>query len=279
MRKRVTCICSKKQHPRCAFESRCLEFGYSRTNDEEAYAETTVPAEVCPQPVPSSMDFVYRLGITHREEFVSKYFFNKLDAHQRYNYVYEKVRSFYVQKLHTRLLSPPDLTAWNELTGLDRQKEGRRAFKELESEQKRVYTQLWSRLTQPPPYIASFVLEHLIQPQPTGGARVRSRGALLTWILPDTFVDVSAVVGKGEPTAPLRELTRLLRTSSELQTVWEDCKLHGRACMSAAGAADAAMCLEVCQEAWQLHGGHPVPRARFFEKQCRASSLEEHDIF
>ena len=59
---------------------------------------------------------------------------------------------------------------------------------------------------------------------------MKANGALLTWMLPDTFVAVNAVVSNEEPTATLREFTSKLRGSSELQVVWIDIQGHGQTC-------------------------------------------------
>ena len=66
------------------------------------FVKTSVPKEVCPPPPKPSAQL--ELPSQHKEEFVTRYFWNKLSATQQYNYVYEKLRSFYVSKVHENSL-------------------------------------------------------------------------------------------------------------------------------------------------------------------------------
>ena len=75
---------------------------------------------------------------------------------------------------------------------------------------------------------------------------------MLTWMLPESIVDVSAVIAKGEPTASLGEVVERLRASSSVVEAWGKLLDHGRRCMQQAGGQDVAICLEVCPETFEL---------------------------
>ena len=128
---------------------------------------------------------------------------------------------------------------------------GRKAFTELDSSRRAQVAVAWMKASAPPAYAAKVIQEQFIDPGGGGGCvRTRTKGILLTWMLPDDFAGVTKVFADGEPTA-LVEVVRRLRGSAALQEAWKDIQLHAQVCLRLAGAADVAVCLEVCPETWQ----------------------------
>ena len=216
-------------------------------------AKTSVPADVC-LPIQSSHQQL-RLPTAHSEEFLSKHFWAKLNTMQQYNYVYEKLRGFYVSKVHEGTLHGEAHARWSKLAGNVRQQEGRQAFKVMDADEKRQLARRWAELCSPPNHISKQIQE-LFQCV-NGGRSARSSGskttsAMFTWFLPESFLDVSAVMGEGEPTASLDEVVERLRGSSSVVKAWGQLMDHGRRCMQQAGGEDIAICLEVCPETLQL---------------------------
>ena len=223
-------------------------------------AKTKVSTVVCPPVVPIvNLQF----PSSHKEEFLSKHFWGKLTAGQQYNYVYEKLRGFYVSKVHEGTLRDEALETWSKLVGNRRQQEGRQAFKLMDADLKKQLTRGWGDLCEPPTYIAKLLSDMFLTT--TGGnsrqtSSLRSSSVLLTWNLPDDFVDVSGVMSEGEPTASsegeptasLDEVVERLRGNSNVAKAWQQALDHGRSCMQAAGGDDIAICLEVCPQTLQL---------------------------
>ena len=63
--------------------------------------KTSVPESVCPKVLPPWVDFT-KEKFEHKEDFISQKEFAKLDYEKQCNWVYEKVRSFYVRHVHSR---------------------------------------------------------------------------------------------------------------------------------------------------------------------------------
>ena len=101
----------------------------------------------------------------------------------------------------------------------------------------------------PPPHIASVMVESFIQHSLAGFPKMRTKGALLTWMVPKTMVHTSMVTEK-EPTT-LCQVVRHLRASPEAQELWKDILLHVRHCLQLAGGVDVSVCLEVCPDTWK----------------------------
>ena len=216
--------------------------------------KTTVSRLICPPPQKPSAQL--ELPSEHKEEFVTKYFWNKLNATQQYNFVYEKVRSFYVRKVHENSLKGEALASFRELAGNVRQQQGRQAFKVMGADEKRAITRRWAELCEPPPYIDKQAKDMF---QSGDGAhhsrrqgRLKTSSALFTWMLPEGFVDMTGVLDEGESTTSLKQVVERLRQSLSVKKAWEKLLDHGRQCMQMAGAEDVAMCLEVCPETLEL---------------------------
>ena len=72
--------------------------------------KTSVPRHVCP---PQSLTRWDEVKLKVEEDFVSPAFFYKLDGKQKYNWVYERVRSFFVRSLlPTSLTEEKRLNFW-----------------------------------------------------------------------------------------------------------------------------------------------------------------------
>ena len=215
------------------------------------HSKTTVPLDVCPKATEPAGHWANEV-FSYTEEFVTQHFFRQLNSDQQYNWVYERLRAFYVKEVHARTLTQEERSTWRRLYGSERQKDGRRAFRELDAQDRIALATVWRKATAPPPYIGRVVEERLINQQWSGrtGKGAGAKGALLTWMLPPTILDVSNVVQDGEPTA-LREVVRRLRTTAVVQSFWQEIQEHAHRCRRSAGGQDVAICLEVCPDTWE----------------------------
>ena len=218
------------------------------------FVKTSVPKEVCPPPPKHSAQL--ELPSKHQEEFLTKFFWNKLTSTQQYNYVYEKLRSFYVSKVHENSLKGEALATFRQSAGNVRQQQGRQEFKVMEADEKRFLTRRWAELCDPPAHIDKQAKDMF---QSGDGAnqslrqgRLKTSSAMFTWILPEGFVDMSAVLDEGESTTSLNQVVERLRQSPSVKKAWEQLLDHGRKCMQMAGGQDVAICLEVCPETLEL---------------------------
>ena len=78
--------------------------------------------------------------------------------------------------------------------------------------------------------------------RPQRSSRLKVTWALLTWILPLDFVDTSAVLDDGEPTASFDQVVERLRQSLDFKKAWEPILDHCRKCMQLASGEDVAIC-------------------------------------
>ena len=212
-------------------------------------AKTSVPQHVCPTKPERRVDWekeVFELT----EDWVSKGFFNSLDGRQRYNWVYEKLRGFYVKHVYPRSLNKGQQQEFENLKGTEKQQAGRRAFKDLDSYERVRVAQVWVQSSAPPPHISKVVSEQIIKKSAAQFGTVKAKGVLLTWMLPKGMVDTSRVVEMQEPTA-LKQLVESLRADGHLQELWKDIQLHAQMSLRLAGAAQVAVCLEVCPNTWE----------------------------
>ena len=212
--------------------------------------KTTVPEYVCPKVVRPFVDLTPEV-FEHSEVWLSQHFYRKLCGQQQYHWVYDRLRAFYVKQVHPRILTKKGQSDFQQLSGVERQKEGRRAFTDLDSSRRAQIAVAWMKASVPPAYIAHVIEEQFINHVGGGiSARTKTKGVLLTWMLPANIGSVSNVVAAGEPTA-LRSVVRRLRASVDVQSVWKDIQLHAQVCLRLAGAADVAVCLEVCPDTWE----------------------------
>ena len=216
--------------------------------------KTSVHKEVFPPPPKPSAQI--QLPSVHKEEFISRHFWNKLSATQQYNYVYEKLRSFYVSKVYENNLKGAARDECMQLAGSVRQQQGRQAFKAMDADQKRFLARRWIELCQPPAYVDKQAKD-MFQcsdgaHRPLRQSRVKATSAMFTWMLPEGFVDMSGVLDEGESTTSLGQVVKCLRQSPSVQKAWELILDHGRKCLQLAGGEDVAICLEVCPETLEL---------------------------
>ena len=216
--------------------------------------KTSVPMAICPPPPKPRRELV--LPSDHKEEFVTRHFWSKLTGTQQYNYVYEKLRSFYVSKVHETSLKGAECTKFAQLTGYVRQQHGRQAYKAMETKEKRFLTRRWTELCDPPAYIQKQTKDMFQSGdganRPLRQGRLKTTSAMFTWILPEGFVDMSGVLDKGESSTSLEQVVERLRQSPSAQKAWAQILDHGRMCMQMAGGEDVAICLEVCPETLEL---------------------------
>ena len=211
--------------------------------------KTTVPESVCPV-VPKPCLDLRSTVFTHSEEFGSQYFFRKLSGQQQYTWVYERLRAFYTNQVHPRILGKQRFEEFQRLTGKERQQEGRRAFKELDHSDRATVARAWRKASSPPCHIAHMIDSTFIHCKTGLMASVKAKGVLLTWMLPPTWFDVSSVMKDGEPTA-LADVVLRMRLSVDVQSIWQEFRDHAQACMRLSGAQDVAVCMEVCPETWE----------------------------
>ena len=114
------------------------------------HTKTSVPLHACPPTENPALDLTSEV-VEHSEEFLSKHFFRKLDGQQQYNWVYERLRAFYTKQVHPRTLGKECLLKFQQLPDLERQKEGRRAFKELQQSERVEVARAWKTASAPPP--------------------------------------------------------------------------------------------------------------------------------
>ena len=183
------------------------------------FEKTSVPMEVCSPPPKASAQL--QLPSEHKEEFLTKHFWNKLNANQQYNYVYEKLRSFYVSKVHENSLKGEALARFRQLAGNVRQQQGRQAFKVMEADEKRALTRRWAELCEPPAYIDKQAKDMFLIRDGANRSlrqgRLKTSSALFTWMLPEGFVDMSGVLDEGESTTSLNQVVERLRQSPSVK--------------------------------------------------------------
>ena len=210
--------------------------------------KSTVPESVCPKVLDPWIDFATQ-KFEHQEDFISQKDFAMLDYEKQYNWVYERLRSFYTRHVHSCSLNKEEQAIWNKISGQERQKEGRCAFRGLDGQQRAQVTGAWRKACLPPPHITRVCEERFMKDGARTSCRVRGKGVLLTWMLPAVFNAVKPVVGGEEPTA-LRDVVLLLRASADVQSTWKDLMMHAQVCKRLAGGSDVAVCLEICPDTW-----------------------------
>ena len=212
--------------------------------------KTTVPDYVCPMATRPFVDLTPSV-FEYSEVWLSQHFYRRLCGQQQYHWVYDRLRAFYLKKVHPLTLTKKGLADYEQLSGVERQKEGRRAFTDLDSSRRAQVAVAWMKASVPPAHIAPMIEEQFISHAGGGvSTRTKTKGVLLTWMLPANTGSASKVVADGEPTA-LGEVVRRLRASADVQSVWKDVQLHAQVCLRLAGASDVAVCLEVCPDTWE----------------------------
>ena len=184
------------------------------------------------------------------EEFLSPFLWKKLTHRQQYLFVYEKTRSFYVQKVHEVIFGARQST-WKNMSGAERQKQGRKSWAGLAQESKAQLCHIWATAAKAPQHVLAFV-ESQVNPQKGCITKITAKATLLTWILPLEMVRVtSESLPKG---VTVDTLTTHLQSLPPVRELWERLEEHGGECQRAAGADDVAICLEVCPETWTKLG-------------------------
>ena len=213
-------------------------------------SKTFVPQYVCPTKTDIRAAWE-KEKFENEEDWGSKPFWNSLHGRQRYDWIYGKIRGFYSKQLYPLGLDMTQRKDFENLSGAEKQQAGRRAFKELDSNERGKVVSVWMESSTPPKYISNFVEVQILKKQKKDiFSRVKQKGALLTWMLPPGMVDTSRVVQKQEPTA-LKQLVESLREERHLQELWKDIQLHAHLCLRQSAATHVAVCMEVCPKTWE----------------------------
>ena len=192
----------------------------------------------------------------YKEEFISKGVWAGMVDRARYNYAYEKIRSFYIWKLHGgRLQTAEEREAWKKKTSWEKQKEGRQAFKDLSADVRNVYVRKWLDVARPPYWLKQSLEARLLSGNDKGkGLKVKTQGVLVTWNLPDEGASDSARLSQSLPPEQrtLDALVARLRSEPAAKSLWGRVVDHGQVCKQLSGADDVAITLEVCPETYEL---------------------------
>ena len=213
-------------------------------------SKTCVPQHVCPTKTDRRAAWD-KEKFEIEEDWGKKSFWQSLHGRQRYDWVYGKIRGFYTKHVYPLGLDKTQRKNFENLSGTEKQQAGRRAFKDLDLNERGKVVSVWMESSTPPKHISKFVEEHILKKQRGDlfGA-VKQKGALLTWMLPPGMVDTSRVVEKQEPTA-LKQLVASLREECHLQELWKDIQLHAHVCLRQSAATQVAVCMEVCPKTWE----------------------------
>ena len=113
---------------------------------------------------------------------MSKFMWYKLSSGQQFNYIYEKLRSLYVSKVHETLLRGAYSAEWTLSSGSHRRKVGQEGFQIIGCRSKAELARRWSDLVQVPPYMQK-IIQSMFLDAAAGTTRFickhRTSGALL----------------------------------------------------------------------------------------------------
>ena len=221
--------------------------------------KTTASHAVFPVPENVMCNKLDRAVLEVVETWPSVRFFRGLTGSQQYNWVYERLRGFYVTRVHVLTLVRKARNEYDALPGQERQKQGRQAFKNLGTADRVKVAEAWGRASRPPPHMARYLFSHFVcKDKDQVWHKAKTEGSLLTWMLSKDLVNASRAFWPQESTT-LQQLVQDLRKSPEVTQLWKDIELHSQKCLLLAGASDVSVCLEVCPETWaerrelQLH--------------------------
>ena len=187
------------------------------------------------------------------ERFKSSQAFLQMGRRNRYDYVYERVRTYWSKHLvqDCRQFLPAGLRDQDLSTRASRMAL-RKAFGALPRPVRREAAIAWISGAVVPQHIRTFALECFHNKDPEQKP-MRGTTFLMTFIGPWTYeaseFDVSAV-----SLPPLAEQVHLLRKDARVLTLWKRVQDHARACQLRLGAVDFAVCLEVCPETYSSVG-------------------------
>ena len=226
---------------------------------------------------------VVKMPEGHKEELVSKRVWTGMSAGAQYNYVYEKIRCFYVWQVHSEQLSTAEeRDAWKNKSSWEKQKEGRQAFKDLPVDHRNVYIRQWMEMARPPSWLAKAMEERFLA-MDTGGkiCRINTQGVLVTWNLPSEGPSDSGRLAQSLPPEQLtvEKLVTRLRNDPTARALWGRVLDHGQKCKQLAGAEDVAVCLEVCPETYELQKQLRLHTHMFLKTSGQALRLKHMSFY
>ena len=190
------------------------------------------------------------VSVEHTEEVVSKQFWKELTGTQVYNYLYDKLRSFYALKLHHRRPEVGD--SFLQKSGKVRQAEARRALMGLSVAERRSVVAKWIEVSKVPNFISDAATAQFKLDEDTdGGRKQKSKGVLFTWMLTQEFHrDMSLPPSRTFETVV--SLVGFLRGHDKIRAAWDEIREHGQTVKKKLGGTDVSICLEVCPETFRL---------------------------
>ena len=219
--------------------------------------KTKLPAEIVPGPRPKAKEDIFApvraliTCATVKEEWVSALVWKRMDHRQQYLFVFEKTRSFYVKTVHHLLISRVQ-EGWAKLSGADRQRAGRKAWSALDQDQKEEVFHMWAMASAAPEYVREFIRILCDPERHAPSFKMKARGALLTWQLNETVLDLSQEDIKKD--LNVDTVAAHLRSLPPVKRLWDELREHGEECKRVAKAEDVAICLELCPTTWGQQG-------------------------
>ena len=194
--------------------------------------------------------------VDYQEDFVSRRVWHGMSDKAQYNYVYEKIRCFFLWRVHAeKLRSENERHAWMIKTCSEKQREARKAFRDISPEERNDYIRKWMRLAKPPLWLEKTLEKRFLSTEAVGKVcLVKSQGVLVTWNLPAEGGSDSVKLAQSLPPWQLTmdELVTRLRHEPTAKELWGRVMDHGQRIKPLAGADDVAVCLEVCPETYML---------------------------
>ena len=133
--------------------------------------------------------------------------------------------------------------------------EGRQAFKDMPNDFRNICIRKWMELARPPAWLAQALEERFLATDMGSKIpQVKKDGVLLTWNLPGEGPSDSGRLAQSLPPAHLTvdEVATRLRDDATALALWHRVVDHGQMCRQLCGAADVAVCLEVCPDTYEL---------------------------
>ena len=187
------------------------------------------------------------------EQFKSSQHFAQMGRRKKYDYVYERVRTYWSKHLvHSCRQLLPDGLLEQDLSTRASRMALRRAFGALPRVVRREAAIAWVSGALVPQYMRTVALE-FFQCKDSEHKPMRGTTFLMTFIGPWTH-DTSQSDVSAASLPPLAEEVRRLREDAQVVTLWKRVREHARTCQLRLGAVDFAVCLEVCPETYSSVG-------------------------
>ena len=253
---------------------RTSDTGLSGQGKRVRYRVKTAAPKVAPTPEDGAL--------SANEDFVKKGVWSGMTFRAQYNYLYEKIRCFYIWQVHGTTKAGNELDAWNAKVCREKQAEARQAYKELDAEGRSAIARKWMVMVKLPPYMQG-VLEEKFPVTDVGSkvCQVKTPGVLLTWNLPGTESSDTVKIEQCLPPGQLtvEELVTRLRELPIAQALWGKVQEHGDVCKQVSGAHDVAVCMEVCPETYELQTRLRLHVHMFLKTNADALRLKHLDFF